>query len=198
MVAERSALTTRLDERGTLHLESLTAVAQPVYTHLNSYTTLAISGHRRLFLAFSPAPDARIEVLPADYPSGRPARFAYVDPDRTFRIVQASDAEKGPFTTLASGTLAPDAPISITLYDEDTPVARITFDDFAAQASTELSPTAGWSVPQNAIELRRSGDAPSSFVDISLTLAGTSVGRGFDSVGHAPGVYRNRMRLERL
>ena len=29
-----------------------------------------------------------------------------------------------------------------------------------------------------------------------LTLAGTSVGRGFDSVGHKAGTYRNRVRIE--
>jgi hypothetical protein len=29
-----------------------------------------------------------------------------------------------------------------------------------------------------------------------VTLAGTSVGRGWDSVGHAPGTYRNRMKIE--
>ena len=30
------------------------------------------------------------------------------------------------------------------------------------------------------------------------SLWATSVGRGFDSVGHATGVYRNRMHVERL
>jgi hypothetical protein len=192
--SERSTLATRTDERGTLHVESFTEVLEPVYTHLNSYTSIAVGGYRRLFLAFSPAPDARIEVLPADYPAGRPARFAYVDADRVFRVVQASDAEKGPFSTLASGRLAPADPLSITLYDGEAAVARITFDDFAAQASTELSPTAGWNVPQNAVEFRLVG----TFANLFITLAGTGVGRGFDSVGHAPGVYRNRMRIERL
>jgi hypothetical protein len=112
--------------------------------------------------------------------------------------VQASDAEKGPFASLATGRLAPADTLAITLYDEQTPIARITFDDFAAQASTELSPTAGWNVPQNAVQFSLGGDQPGSVAHIFITLAGTGVGRGFDSVGHAPGVYRNRMRVERL
>jgi hypothetical protein len=29
-----------------------------------------------------------------------------------------------------------------------------------------------------------------------ITLASTSVGRGFDSVGHTSGTYRNRMRIQ--
>ncbi len=197
-VDERSSLATHVDDRGALHVEAITDVPHAIYSHLNSYSAIAIHGHRRLFLAFSPAPDARIEVLPSDYPSGRPSRFAYVDADRVFHVVEASDAEKGPFANLASGRLAPGDPLAITLYDEQAPIARITFDDFAAQASTELSPTAGWSVPQNAIQFSLDGDVPTAPASMFLTLAGTGVGRGFDSVGHAPGVYRNRILVEKL
>jgi hypothetical protein len=53
-------------------------------------------------------------------------------------------------------------------------------------------------VPVNAIEFSLGGDAPGSVGAIYFTLAGTSVGRGWDSVGHAPGVYRNRIRVEDL
>ena len=31
---------------------------------------------------------------------------------------------------------------------------------------------------------------------IALTLAETGPGRGFDSVGHAEGAYKNRLRIE--
>ena len=194
-IDERSTRFSRVDEHGALHIESFTALPHAVYSHLNSFTVIAIQGHHRLFLAFSPAPDARIEVLPSDYPSGRPAQFAYVDAERTFHVARASSAEKGPYTDLASGRLAPADPLAITLYDEQTPIARITLDDFSAQASTELSPTAGWNVPQNAIEFALAGPSSAS---IFITLAGTSVGRGFESVGHAAGVYRNRIHVERL
>jgi hypothetical protein len=48
----------------------------------------------------------------------------------------------------------------------------------------------------NAIEFSLAGDAPGSEAAIFITLAATSVGRGWDTVGHAPGTYRNRMRIE--
>ena len=68
--------------------------------------------------------------------------------------------------------------------------------DWARKASAQLSPAAGWGVPENAIEfsLGHRGGRGEGFVFI--TLAGTSVGRGFDSVGHAPGVYRNAMTIK--
>jgi hypothetical protein len=42
------------------------------------------------------------------------------------------------------------------------------------------------------------GERPSSLAEISLTLAGTAVGRGWDSVGHAVGTYRDRVWIEVL
>ncbi len=73
-------------------------------------------------------------------------------------------------------------------------VCALTFRDFASQLSTALSPTAGWGVSQNAIEfaLDRPGGTNAT---LWLTLAGTSVGRGWDSVGHAAGCYRNRITI---
>jgi hypothetical protein len=61
-------------------------------------------------------------------------------------------------------------------------------------ASTELSPNPGWGLPQNAIEF--SLPDPASPANLFITLASTSVGRGFDSVSHAPGTYRNRIRIQ--
>jgi len=86
--------------------------------------------------------------------------------------------------------------LTVILYDQDEPVGRITWDDWAAQLGTAPSPTAGWGIPVNAIEFSLSGDADGSPASLFLTLAGTSVGRGWDSVGHSPGNYRNRMRIE--
>ena len=66
-------------------------------------------------------------------------------------------------------------------------IARLTFEDYAAQADTTLSPTAGWGVPVNALEFGLAADAPSSPASIFVTLAATSVGRGWDCVGHRAG-----------
>ena len=133
-----------------------------------------VFGHGRIFASQlvlryrgtrSPPADSRvltlsgaaIEVRPSDYPLGRPARFAFVEQDRTFRVVEASTGEKGPFRTLARGRLASDDALAITIYDEGRPKGRIALADWAAQADTTLSPTAGWGVPVNAIEFSLSG-----------------------------------------
>ena len=134
-------------------------------------------------------------MFSSDYPVGRPCRAAYLGADGIFRVVQASNAEKGPFLELASGPLTSGEPLSITLHDEERPVCRLMFSDYAAQVSTALSPTAGWGAPCNAIEFSLSGDRSASDAMIYFTLAGTSLGRGWDSVGHAAGTYRNRMQL---
>ena len=86
--------------------------------------------------------------------------------------------------------------LEITLCDEDRAIGRLTLLDWSAQASTQLSPTAGWGVPENAIEFSLNGDEPTSPASLFITLAATSVGRGWDSVGHAAGTYRNRITIE--
>jgi hypothetical protein len=181
---------------GAIAIDAGTRLDRPVQSHLNAFCDLEVRGHRRLALAFSPCPDARIDVLPFEYPVGRPVRFAFVETDRTFRVVEATSGEKGPFRTLARGRLDLEQTLTITLLDQDRAVARLSLEDFAAQADTTPSPTAGWSVPVNAIEFSLADDAPSSLASIFVTLAGTSVGRGWDCVGHRAGTYRNRIRLE--
>ena len=130
-----------------------------------------------------------------DYPFGRPARFAYVD-EAAVSVVEASSGEKGPFHILAQGRLERSSSLEITLCDEDRAIGRLTLLVWPAQASTQLSPTAGWGVPENAIEFSLSGDEPTSPASLFITLAATSVGRGWDSVGHAAGTYRNRITIE--
>jgi hypothetical protein len=83
-------------------------------------------------------------------------------------------------------------------FDEDRAILRITLHDWSAQASTQLSPTAGWRVPVNAIEFSLSGESLASPASIFVTLAATSVGRGWDSVAHTAGTYRNCVTIERL
>lgn len=139
-----------------------------------------------------------IAVTHADYPAGAPARFAYVDALRHFHVVQATDAEKGPFTSLAEGRLDVGGRLAIDLVElseGERTLARLEFLDFAAQLSTALSPAAGYGVSENAIEFGLAAADPSSRAQILLTLAGSGIGRGWDSVCHRAGVYRNRIVL---
>jgi hypothetical protein len=193
-----AALLVDATDADVLQVEAFCRLQEPVYSHLNTFCELSITGHSRLFLKLSPCADERIEVLPADYPTGRPARMAFVTSDGEFRVVEASDGEKGPFRKLAAGRVDRQTPLTITLSDGEDDVCRIVFDDWVSQAATQLSPTAGWRLPVNAIEFQRHGDNATAPVTIWLTLAATSVGRGWDTVGHAAGVYRNRMRIERI
>lgn len=182
----------------TFDVEAFTPLDRATYSHLNTFAEISVAGHKKLAIAFSACPETKIDVTSFDYPFGRPATFACLDGDGIFRVLRASNSEKGPFTELASGPLGRGRPLSLTLYDRDQPQARITLDDWSAQLSTEASPTAGWKVPANAIEFSLMTDDPRSPAGIYITLAATSVGRGFDSVGHARGTYRNRMHIERL
>lgn len=183
---------------GLIRLDASAFLPAPIWSHLNSYSDIDVSGHHRLALAFSPCPGERIEVRAMDYPIGRPLRFAFLDAGGRFRVVEAASGEKGPFRELAAGPLARGEPLAITLYDGDEAAARITLEDWSAQLGTQLSPTAGWGAPVNAIEFSLAGDEPTSTASIYLTLAATSVGRGWDCVGHRAGRYRNRMRVEIL
>ncbi|MEM9660540.1 MAG: hypothetical protein AAF961_19415, partial [Planctomycetota bacterium] len=180
---------------GTTELTASSLLPRTTYSHLNSFCTFDVSGYERLSLRFSPCPDQAIEPLPADYPVGRPARFAYVDDSGRFSIVEASSGEKGPFRSLAAGRLERGEPLSITVCDNDRPIVTIRLDDWSRQLSTQLSPTAGWDVPVNAIEFQRLDDRRRSPTSIWITLAATSVGRGWDCVGHQSGQYRNRITL---
>ena len=183
---------------GPIALEAMAHLPRPIDSHLNAFCDIEVRGHRRLALSFSPCPGRRIEFRPADYPVGRPLRLAYLDARGGFHVVEATSGEKGPFRELATGRLDRSEPLAITLHDADAAVARVTLDDWPAQAGTAPSPTAGWGVPVNAIEFSLDADAPGSTAEIYITLAATSVGRGWDSVGHAAGTYRNRMSIEFL
>lgn len=186
------------DMHNAIDVEAFTALASPIYSHLNTFCELSIAGHKRLAIAFSPCPTAKIDVTYYDYPFGRPATFACLGADGIFRILRATNSEKGPFSEIASGPLSRGDPLGITLFDEDRASIRLTFDDWSSQLSTQPSPTAGWNVPANAIEFSLMSDNPRSPAGIYMTLAATSVGRGFDSVGHSAGTYRNRIHVERL
>ncbi len=174
-----------------VQLDGRSRLPKAVFAHGNSYAELTLQGHKKLTVSFSPLPDRRIEV-PA---VGTPARFAYVDAADTFHLVQASSEQRGPFTEIAAGRLKHGDPLTLTIYDDNKAAFVVTLDDWSAQASTQLSPTAGSGLPVNAIELERGGEPESSPAIITFTLASTSIGRGTQSVGHAPGVYRDRITV---
>lgn len=178
-----------------LRLEAETPVPADTYSHLNSFCYLETVGHKRLSIVFSPCPEDAFDVVPADYPTGRPARFAYLDDSSKFHVCEARSGEKGPFRKLASGPLKRGDSLAIELRDEGRPIVTIIFDDWSCQLSTSMSPSAGWSVPVNAIEFQRMGDAATDSAGIWITLAATAVGRGFETVGHAAGTYRNRVTI---
>lgn len=165
----------------------------PVYAHLATWARARFAA-REARVRFSPCGDAEIEVRPSDYPEGRPARFAYLTADDRFVVAEASSGEKGPFRELCAGPLSRGAPLTLFFVHREGEVA-VTFLDFSAQASTEPSPTAGWGVPQNAIQLMREANAEDGAVIAHFALAATGVGRGWDTVGLAAGTYRNRVRV---
>jgi len=177
---------------GAILLDARSRLARPVFSHLNTFAEVSVQGHHKLSVSFSPAPQRRIELAP----STGAARFAYLDPGGAFHVMQASQRQRGPFTELAAGRLGPKDPLLLTLYDDDKAVFTVTLDDWAAQASTQLSPTAGSGIPVNAIELLRGNDLDSSPALISFSLASTSIGRGTQTIGHAAGVYRDRVTVK--
>ncbi|WP_224248514.1 hypothetical protein [Hyalangium gracile] len=187
-----------LDRGDSVELEAFSLLRASVFSHLNSYLAFEIEARPGLALEFSAAPGQPVEILPSQYPVGLPVRAAYLTSDQVLRIVEASTGEKGPFRTLREGRLEAEGALALTIHDSGGPACRIELLDWAAQASTALSPTAGWGLPQNAIEFHRTRTDATAPAEVFLTLAGTSLGRGWDTVGHAPGTYRNRMRIHSL
>jgi len=184
-----------IDKKGSVRLEAISNLPNAVYSHLNSFSEIHISGTGKLALSFSPCPDV-VEMKPSGYPVGKPARLAYLDANNVFHVVEAKSGEKGPYRKLTEGILKKDEPLRITIHVEKKAVCVITLHDWAKQVSTQLSPTAGWGLPENAIEFSLSRSWKSNQGIIFITLAGTSIGRGWDSVGHAPGTYRNTIIIE--
>lgn len=169
------------------------SLSERIFSHLNTFTQITVAGHRKLAIRFSPVPEVLVELKHHGYPVGEPSRFAYVNRDQIFHVVEASNAEKGPFRELGAGRL--QGPLTMTLVDGEEAFMEVQMDDWATQASVELSPTAGWGVPQNAIQFSLLDRDPRSPATIFISLASTSVGRGWNSVAHSAGVYRNRMSV---
>ena len=155
---------------GLLNIDARTQLTTPIYSHLNTFTELTISGHRKLAVSFSPCPNSASNSSPS---RSRAVRRLRSLPDRNgiFRVVQARRAEKGPFTTLAEGKLGRSDPLTMTLYDQDTPVFEITLADWAAQAGVQVSPTAGYGLPVNAIEFSIDGETDRASAGMWIALA---------------------------
>ncbi len=180
---------------GSIDIEASSFLPHDIYSHLNSYCEIQISSPGDLALSFSPCP-GKVEMKEFEHPVGKPVRLAYLDLGNVFHVVEANSGEKGPFTGLSEGVIKADEPLQITIYSNKEPKYRITLYDWASQASRQLSPAAGWGLPENAIEFSCFYGNRSNEGVIFFTLAATSTGRGWDSVGHAAGTYRNRMKIE--
>lgn len=188
---ETSLIATK-DAKG-IDIEAVSKLPRAVYSHLSSFTTIHVAFEATI--AFSPTENQVFSIEPADYPTGRPTQLGYLGADMAFHVVRASDADKGPYTELAKGRLGRDEPITIELRHKDgsSGACRLTFKDWAAQVSTEPSPSAGWGLPQNSIQFFARGGAEAVVI---LTLAETGPGRGWHSVAHAEGTYKNRVRID--
>ena len=181
------------DEAGTIELTASSVLTKDTYSHLNSFCVIEVFGMQDPSLSFSPCGQKAIEIMPADYPTGRPARFGFLGSDERFVVVEAASGEKGPFRELASGPLKRGDVLTMTFLDSGKPFASIALMDWTSQLSTALSPTAGWRIPVNSIEFQRLGSTKGSPVNVWISLAATSVGRGWECVGHRAGTYRNRV-----
>ena len=177
--------------QNNLVINAFSLIENDIYSHLNSFCDFTFTSPGKLFISFSPCPKQKIEITQSDYPIGRPARFAYLNEQGLFKVVEATSAEKGPFKTLAEAPIPVDQPFTFSLYADDNLLFIIEMNDCLQQASTQLSPCAGWGIPENAIEFSLAYQQ----AYIYTTLSGTSIGRGFQSVGHRSGTYRNQLKI---
>lgn len=174
----------------SVEIDAVSVLPRDVYAHLDSFTVL----HVPFTAALSFAPIGKEAFLIDATDDAAPAKLAYMGPDLALHVVVASHDEKGPFTELAAAPLKREEPLSMDLHplEGDGLGCRLTFADWTTQLSTEPSPAAGWGVPQATIQFFARGHEGY----VLLTLADTGPGRGWDSVGHAAGAYRNRLRID--
>lgn len=186
---------TGAQRRSSIHsmptgFEVSTQVPHDVASHLNRFTDLRVMGVKEPRIRFGGT--TRVHAfLPVDYPTGRPAQFAFVRAG-SLVVARATDAEKGPFIELER---APIESLSFTLLDGPKALCTLTFRDFVSQADvTTLSPTAGEGMPPNVVQfgIPATGEPIPA---VHLSLAETAIGAGLETVRHAAGVYRNRIEL---
>jgi hypothetical protein len=190
----RAALVVKRSD-ATLELDAATHVPTRLASHLSRYTTIAARGFTAPSLAFGPTGARRFAVEAFDYPRGRPVSFGARTAEGDFVVWRATSAEKGPFHELGRGPLASTDALSMTLFDGDVARCRVTWLDFAAQADTSLSPTAGEGIPVNVVQFGRPAEDEAQVLIIA-SLAATGIGEGLDTVWLSAGVYRNRLLVE--
>jgi hypothetical protein len=186
-------------ETGALELETWTYLPEPVFSHLNSFTTVTVNGYTKLSISLSPFPQKHFELRPHAHPVyWIDQGFAFLDASGAFHWAKGTRGEHGPFHYLMHGQLKRGDPVILTILDEGRAACRIILYDWTDQVSTALSPTAGWGVPANAIVAWIGPTSRDNIASISFTLAATHVGGGHDTVGHKAGAYRNRITIEPL
>ncbi len=184
--AQRAAIS-----HGATTVDAVTEVPREVRSHLNTFTNLVLHDVARPRLRFE-ALQATFDLLPYDYPRGRPAQFAYVT-GRTLVVARGHDAEKGPFEELGRGPIG--EALSLTFFDGERALCTVRFDDFVRQADvTTVSPTAGEGVTVNVVQFGIPAQGP-GLPWVHLSLAETGIGAGLETVRHAPGVYVNHLEV---
>lgn len=203
-----STLVATRDAKG-LTIEAVTRLPKAIYSQINTFTAIYVPFEPTI--SFSVTGPTRFSIDAEDR-SGPPTVFAYLGADLAFHVVRVrrdgdsiqgpDDAEasadarhySGPHIEMAHGSLGRDEPLSIEIHRKDGAPGgcKLTFADWSSQASTEPSPTFKAEIPQNSIQLLSKGKEST----IALTLAASGAGRGFRSVGHAEGTYRNRIRVD--
>ena len=176
-----------------IRVTTITRLTRQIDTHQSSYCGLNWSGDIPITLSIGHERPYSWVPTASDYPFGAPATFITVMNDRVL-LLKASSAEKGPFETLAA--FPKEDPV-FRIMAANHPVCQIVLEGFVAQASQELSPTAGWGIPVNDIflEATQFKAAQPSGVWLGFNLAATGVGRGFHAVGTGAGTYVSILRV---
>lgn len=167
----------------------------PAWAHLGTAALIEIRGAPNLSLSLASPDSPRVPFPRSPQRASEPATAVSLS-EGTLRLVRGTRDEKGPWTTVATTPLL-DGVVRLWLYEGAVPLAEIALPDYAMHASREPSPTAGWGLPQNAIEFRGAGPRD-DVARIWVSYAATSLGRGYDTVGYPAGSYRSRVEVRRL
>lgn len=173
------------------YIAARSALRQDTWSHLNHCLLISVNGHRHLSLRCS-----AIDQLDLPLEPGQAQRFLALEPTGHLAAWRCAEREKGPFRQLGSGQTGDH--VWLTLCDNGVPFIRFDVSDWLAQASTAISPTAGVPVPEHALECLVTGRQSGSTVLLWFSFAATSLGKGFQTVGHASGTYRMNVVVETL
>jgi hypothetical protein len=140
------------------------------YINIRSHFPRALAAHLASMLRISGPGELR---LPSDYGADRSGDFLVLR-DSGMELLRPAHDEKGPYETIMKWNMQ-FAPAFH--WDSE----EVTIRGWHVGASRAESPTAGWGVPQGAIERVDN--------DVVVSLAATAVGRGWHTVRTAPGTY---------